>query len=330
MIGKYILDVNDGNVHYRLVLERQITIITGNSGTGKTSFYNLIYDRVFRDNKGISIESDVEVVPLALPPKNWERVLNPYDNSIIIIDETSLAIHSKEFDAYVNGNNNYYILITRNPLTNLSYSVKSVFKLDSEKSEITNLWEYKLDNLYEFGTRRILKSTTDIVTEDSGTGYEFFSRLAGDYISVDSLDGAGNAYNYIKSSHIDKSYLIVVDGSNFGRYMKKCYEKLEYIDNIRIWAPESFEYLLLSSGCLNSILSNVAELKSVLENTYDYVDTTEFLTWERFFTHYLVQATKDIRGWNYPASKSSLPNGYKSEKFISAFKERYKNILKLE
>lgn len=40
MKGRYVLEVRRKGITFRLVLERQVTVITGGSGTGKTSFIN--------------------------------------------------------------------------------------------------------------------------------------------------------------------------------------------------------------------------------------------------------------------------------------------------
>lgn len=42
MVGRYVVEVESKKLHYRLVVERNITILKGNSGTGKTDLIRMI------------------------------------------------------------------------------------------------------------------------------------------------------------------------------------------------------------------------------------------------------------------------------------------------
>ena len=44
MIGKHRVQIGDNTIRYDFVLSRNITIIRGDSGTGKTTLYNLIQE----------------------------------------------------------------------------------------------------------------------------------------------------------------------------------------------------------------------------------------------------------------------------------------------
>lgn len=326
MKGGYKVKVWEDRRSYTFYVDRQITILTGNSGIGKTSLFNLLWDSIFNGNGAVHIECEKEIIPIALPVKNWEKVLDTEKDSILLIDEVSLPIYTKEFAEYINGNSNYFILITRELLENIPYSVKSVYTLNSEKNSITNVWEYSFDNVYKFGAKHCISTIDTIVTEDSQSGYEFFSNVANECTLVKTSNGNSNMPKCIIESK--GCTLAIADGSAFGPYMKKCYPYLKENSMCSLWLPESFEWLLLNSGCLNNIIADITELKDIIDEPYEYIDSVDYMTYERFFTEYLIKATHGIHGWQY--SKSKLDVGYKSEKFISAFKERYKNILKLE
>ncbi len=70
-----------------------------------------------------------------------------------------------------------------------------------------------------------------------------------------------------------------------------------------VYAPESFEYLILSSGIIDVP-------KEVLTETYLYADSTRFMSWEEFYTSYL---TDETRNKITQYSKSRLPEYYKTE-----------------
>ncbi len=76
------------------------------------------------------------------------------------------------------------------------------------------------------------------------------------------------------------------------------------------YAPESFEYLILKSGFIDVPLS-------VTEETFLHADSTKYMSWEEFYTDYLVQKTKDTV---FRYKKSELGSAYKSEKFMERIK----------
>ena len=45
MVGKYDIKIYDNKVHYHLIVKRNITIIQGNSGTGKTTLIDPLRER---------------------------------------------------------------------------------------------------------------------------------------------------------------------------------------------------------------------------------------------------------------------------------------------
>lgn len=57
---------------------------------------------------------------------------------------------------------------------------------------------------------------------------------------------------------------------------------------VALYLPESFEWLILSSGILKK--SSITE---ILEAPYDYVESEKYFSWERFFTAILIDETKD-------------------------------------
>ena len=63
----------------------------------------------------------------ALNNSNWETVINQSHNAIIFIDEETKVITKPEFAAAVKASDNYYVIITRENLPNLPYSVEEVY-----------------------------------------------------------------------------------------------------------------------------------------------------------------------------------------------------------
>lgn len=60
MIGKHRVQIGDNTIRYDFVLSRNITIIRGDSGTGKTTLYNLIQE--MNQKKTVGLHGIVTVV----------------------------------------------------------------------------------------------------------------------------------------------------------------------------------------------------------------------------------------------------------------------------
>ena len=57
-------------------------------------------------------------------------------------------------------------------------------------------------------------------------------------------------------------------------------------ENLALYLPESFEWLVLSSGILKDI-----EIAQILQTPSDYIDSKEYFSWERYFTALLTEKT---------------------------------------
>lgn len=58
---------------------------------------------------------------------NWKLILEHSSGTIFFIDEENAFIHTEEFAASVKNSNNYYVLVTRENLYNLPYSVEEIY-----------------------------------------------------------------------------------------------------------------------------------------------------------------------------------------------------------
>ena len=56
---------------------------------------------------------------------------------------------------------------------------------------------------------------------------------------------------------------------------------------LTLYVPESFEWLILQSGVVED-----KEIKEILNHPSDYIDSQEYMSWERFFTALLIKKTR--------------------------------------
>ena len=101
--------------------------------------------------------------------------------------------------------------------------------------------------------------------------------------------------------------MVIVDGAAFGSEMKDISECIKTQGNIVLYAPESFEWLLLST-----------KVETILQNPEEYIDSKEYVSWERYFTDLLIESTSKNFIWAY--SKKRLTKAYFAPRIVNAVK----------
>lgn len=321
MKGAHRIIVETSKIKYDFVIKRNITILTGNSGSGKTLLIDYIREyRRYGIDSGVSVSCDCDC--RTLDDENWERQLQEISDSIIFIDEGNRFLLSRRFAELVKTSDNYFVLATREKLPAIPYSINEIYGFRKSGKYAETKQKYnEIYHLYgEFSTEHDIDPKL-VITEDSNSGYEFYKELSRQKsINCISANGKSNIIKKIQENlEYNKNILVIADGAALGSEIKDISEYMKVEDGIVLYAPESFEWMLLS---LN-IIPNV-NVMSVLEHPEDYIESSEYVSWERFFTHLLIEKTKDNKIWVY--SKKRLGKPYLSAKVISSAKKFMKYI----
>jgi len=331
MKGKYYIELNNPilELYYKLVIKRKITILQGNSGTGKTLFGEAVNVEdftkvIYIDNNGNKVRTDTPIIRLTL-----NQITNNTDihDSIIVFDEDDLYnsnninININSVVKFIKNTNNYFILITRQDDLDsidtligkpvLPYSCEEIFEFKSYKDIIANT-RYTVDiaNLYNnihtstLHSLCINNADTLIIVEDSGFGYKFYKKLFNN-CNVMSASGRDKIIKFIKDNDIlinnYKNIVVIVDGAAIGKTLNDLKYYGENTNNhFIILLSESFEFLLLSSI---DKYNNKLDLADLLAHTYDFLDVTVtdcvdnrfknnmFGSWEIFYFNRLKELT---------------------------------------
>lgn len=313
MRGKYSIEIYNNKLHYQFEVKRNITIIQGNSATGKTTLINMIADYSRLGNSsGIVLNCDRKCY--VLPNERWQDFIINTKDSIIFVEENMPFIKTEEFAKCLHHSDNYYVIVYRDSLPQLAYSINEIYEIredrESQKYIKPNLVYQSIFNIYNLDTPTNV--TPDVViTEDTNSGHEFFDEL----FQCDCVSSSGKTkmHNQMKRyANEGKTVLGIVDGAAFGADMQKMMRTIsEYKNNCIIYAPESFEYLLLKSNIFN--VPN-----GILEETYDYAESKIYDSWEQFFTEQLRSISLDA-GHNY--SKRHLDRFFLSNRCITKVKK---------
>lgn len=133
MKGKHKIEVRSGRVVFTIELERNITILRGDSATGKTTLVEMLqaYETYGRQS-GVTVSCDKPC--RVLSGVNWELQLNATHDSIVFVDEGSTFVSSLDFARAIQHSDNYYVLVTREDLSTLPYSVNAILELKKTTS----------------------------------------------------------------------------------------------------------------------------------------------------------------------------------------------------
>ena len=122
MTGKYDVVLYNNKLHYHLTINRNITILRGYSASGKSELIRLLSAHNGNPaSSGITLVCDRKCI--VLTEENWKLYSCTYTESIFFIDEGNSFLRKKEFADIVKGADNYFVIISREKLPQLPYSM---------------------------------------------------------------------------------------------------------------------------------------------------------------------------------------------------------------
>ena len=287
------------NVTYDITLKRNVTYVIGDSATGKTYLCSLL--QKYNKNpvsSGISVDASCKVETI-YDEKEWEHNITHSVNTIFVLDEDVSFVETERFAEIVKHSSNYFLLFQRKPLVTIPCAISEVYELTGSKlNKLKPVYHVKDNRLW--GT---LNNTIDkLVTEDSGSGHTFFKHSIKGCEEYVPAGGNGNIAKYCSG---DKRILVIADGAAIGPQAANLYAILQVNPDLCVYLPESFEWLLLQTNRFKD-----QQLTEILRNPIDFVESSEYLTWERFFTQLLLDRTQN------KYSKGTLGREYLQKQFI--------------
>ncbi|MDE7478734.1 MAG: translation initiation factor 2 [Lachnospiraceae bacterium] len=304
MKGNIKILVSTKRLRYELNLRRNITIIQGDSASGKTTLIQIIHDYLSgKTGPGTEVVCSRKCVVLSGEIESVLTQLRLLKNAVIFVDEQERFLYAKAFAKAVLESDCYFVFITRDGLNMLPYSVNEIYYLkNSGYYQNTRQVYNSMHQVYpELNTSEKIEPSV-ILTEDSNAGYEMYETVCHDIkATCDSANGKSNVANYILT-HTEKQIFAIVDGAAFGADIQSVMHALKANQCSHVWAPESFEYCILQSNIIQT-----EGLKEILENPGAFIESGEYSSWERYFTHLLETLTQNSI---YAYSKKKLNPNY--------------------
>ena len=251
MKGIHKVVISTKYLKYEFDLRRNLTIIRGDSATGKTTLVDMVRTHMNDGDSGpvtLNCDKSCYVVEGNL----WKGQLGNIQDSIVFIDEGNEFVKTKDFARAIQQTDNYYVIVTREGLPALPYSVEEVYGIrTSGKYGALKQSYHSFYRIYPDSTTENIKPEK-ILTEDSNSGYQFFDAVCAEHqMQCDTANGKSNVFSYLKA-HRNEKILVIADGAAFGPEMDRVLQLVQTRENLALYLPESFEWLVLSSGILKA------------------------------------------------------------------------------
>lgn len=177
MKGKYHIIVQNNRLRYEFDIKRNITIIRGDSATGKTTLINMLQSAAsFGESSGIDVICEKQC--RVLQGADWQIILPHIHDQIVFIDEENQFIKTQAFSSSIKNSDNYYVIITREDLPNLPYSVDEIYGIHTSGKyhDLKRTYNemYRIYSVDDF-TGKAQPET--VIVEDSNSAYDFYKNV---------------------------------------------------------------------------------------------------------------------------------------------------------
>lgn len=335
MLGIYKISISvDGLIRYEFSINRQFTIICGDSGTGKTVLHDLVQSKFEEtDNERIKIIVNTNSKTEELPEVKYmtaellsaNKKSSKYDdgsyklkwsekpkNKVIFIDEDYAYLRGIGFAAATNYTDAYYVLLTRDTRVAeyLNNSVWDFIRFKEVGGKTIVNKAVKMYNEYD----GIIRDYEEVLHEDSTTGKEICARALSEVI--ESVHGNTNIVRSIESRP-NSTILMVADGANFSNILSEIIDTSEEcLNTIYLLLPESTEYVLLH----NKIFNIDSGVINSINNPSLVCDTTKYISYERMYEDVIALAHINNPDKIPEYKKERDLETYKTESFIDTYR----------
>lgn len=201
MKGKHRIVISTKRLKYEFELRRNLTIIRGDSATGKTTLVEMIQDYV-NNPTGTPVQLVCDKKCYVLEGALWKGQLKEISDSIVFIDEGNAFIKTEDFAGEIQKTDNYYVIISREALPTLPYSVEEIYGIrTSGKYGTLKQCYHEFYRIY--GTEIYEKEMNPeiVITEDSNSGYQFFDCICSENgLKCETMNGKSNIFHYLNDS----------------------------------------------------------------------------------------------------------------------------------
>ena len=173
MKGSHRIIVQNKRIRYDFEIRRNITVIRGDSATGKTALVDMIREH-FENGSASGVELTCDKECTVLEGRTWTGQLSMMRDCIVFIDEGNDFVASNDFAA-IQDTDNYYVIVTREGIPFLPYGVEEIYGIRNSGKYGTLKRTYnEFYHLYKITDFIQTVKPKKVITEDSNSGFQFF------------------------------------------------------------------------------------------------------------------------------------------------------------
>lgn len=218
MKGTHKVQIQNKRVRYEFELRRNLTVLRGDSASGKTTLVDLVREHMDNgDNSSVQVTCDKAC--FVLSGATWRGQISEMRDSIVFIDEGNPFVFSDEFSHAIQQTDHYYVIVGREGLPNLPYSVTEIYGIRSS-GKYGGLKQH-YHEFYRIYGEDITGGEVHpdmVITEDSHSGFQFFQdvcRKCG--ASCQTANGKSNILQTAREQSEEQEVLLVADGAGLRR-----------------------------------------------------------------------------------------------------------------
>lgn len=281
-------------IHFELYCK--INILTGDSGDGKTLFFNnlLLADKhsngwSHKCNKKINVCNTLSTL---------ENTLKVDEDTLIIADEdlTDLIIENNYIYTKLTKSNNYFLLIDRGLVAKVDVNINAVFKL-IQLETINKITLFDVINAFGLQNTTIESGLNKadiryLISEDTNSGRIFWKRV---FKNIELLElvnpGNSGVVDTLKINNKLKDYIILALDYDCGALaLQQIIELRNTVDltKVKLIPLESFEEVICNS---EFILSKFPKMRDEVINYKEHITCAHKHT-GKYFSHLLHKYVK--------------------------------------
>ena len=302
MKGTHRVIIQNKRIRYDFELKRNLTILRGDSATGKTTLIDMVREYI-NNRESDSIELICDKQCFVVEGATWKGQLSVITDSIVFVDEGNSFVFSDDFSETIQQTDNYYVIVSREGLPNLPYSVTEIYGIrTSGKYGGLRKHYNEFYRIYGNLSPEAEIHPKQVITEDSNAGYQFFQKVCEDN-EIKCASAGGKSQILQAARHaFGTDILLIADGAAFGPEIDRVIKFMSGHKNIWLYVPESFEWLILSANPLKD-----SDTYAILEDPSEHIESRDYFSWERYFTGLLTEKTA---GTYLQYSKSQINPAY--------------------